>query len=85
VGVSRHWSSGQGEGIVGQSHGVARRRAGSRAANLAGALPAGELPGLALLLLAPTHPRYNAFGWETWHELDMLRCELAQRFAAKRP
>jgi hypothetical protein len=33
----------------------------------------------------PTHPRYNAFDWETWHELDVLRRELAPRFEAKEP
>jgi dipeptidyl aminopeptidase/acylaminoacyl peptidase len=30
-------------------------------------------------------PRYNAFDWETWHELDVLRRELAPRFEAKKP
>jgi hypothetical protein len=54
-----------------------------RAADLAGTLPAGPLPGVAPLFLAPTHPRYNAFDWETWHEIDMLRRELGPRFAAK--
>ena len=33
----------------------------------------------------PADPRYNAFDWETWHELDVLRCELAPRFHAKGP
>jgi len=56
-----------------------------RAADLAGTLPAGALPGLAPLFVAPTHPRYSAFDWETWHELDVLRRELAPRFAAKAP
>ena len=56
-----------------------------RATNLAGTLPAGALPGVAPLFLVPTHPRYNAFDWETWHELDVLRRELAPRFAAKGP
>ena len=56
-----------------------------RAADLAGTLPAGVLPGVAPLFLAPTHPRYSAFDWETWHELDVLRRELAPRFAAKAP
>jgi hypothetical protein len=28
----------------------------------------------------PADPRYNAFDWETWHELDVLRRELAPRF-----
>jgi hypothetical protein len=52
-----------------------------RATDLAGTLPAGALPGLAPLFLAPTHPRYSAFDWETWHEIDVLRRELAPRFA----
>jgi hypothetical protein len=52
-----------------------------RAADLAGTLPAGALPGLAPLFLAPTHPRYSAFDWETWHEIDVLRSQLAPRFA----
>jgi hypothetical protein len=56
-----------------------------RAVNLAGTLPAGALPGLAPLFLAPTHPRYNAFDWETWYEIEVLRRELAPRFAAKGP
>ena len=56
-----------------------------RAADLAGTLPAGALPGLAPLFVAPTHPRYSAFDWETWHELDVLRSELAPRFAAQKP
>jgi hypothetical protein len=34
---------------------------------------------------APTDPRYNAFDWETWHEIDVLRRELAPRFAANKP
>jgi hypothetical protein len=50
-----------------------------RAANVAGTLPSGVLPGVAPLFVAPTHPRYNAFDWETWHELDVLRRELAPR------
>jgi hypothetical protein len=56
-----------------------------RAANLAGTLPAGSLPGIAPLFVPPTQPRYNAFDWETWHELDVLRRELAPRFPAKKP
>src|SRR6516164_11063763 len=56
-----------------------------RAADLAGTLPAGPLPGVAPLFLAPTHPRYNAFDWETWHELDVLRRELAPRITANAP
>jgi hypothetical protein len=55
-----------------------------RAADLAGTLPAGVLPGMAPLFVAPTHPRYNAFDWETWHELDVLRRELAPHFAKER-
>jgi WD40 repeat protein len=34
---------------------------------------------------APTDSRYNAFDWETWHELDVLRRELAPRFEVKKP
>jgi hypothetical protein len=56
-----------------------------RAANVAGALPAGPLPGLLPVFVPPTHPRYNAFDWETWHELDVLRRELAPRFGAQKP
>ena len=56
-----------------------------RAANVVGTLPAGLLPGLQQLFVAPTHPRYNAFDWETWHELDVLRRELASRWEAKQP
>jgi hypothetical protein len=40
---------------------------------------------VAPLFVAPTHPRYSAFDWETWHELDVLRRELAPRFAAQKP
>jgi hypothetical protein len=29
--------------------------------------------------------RYNAFDWETWHELVVLRRELAPRYEAKKP
>ena len=37
-------------------------------------------------LFAPSaDPRYNAFDWETWHEIDVLRRELATRFGAKKP
>jgi hypothetical protein len=56
-----------------------------RAADLAGTLPAGALPGVAPLFVVPTHPRYSALDWETWHELDVLRSELAPRFAAQKP
>jgi hypothetical protein len=56
-----------------------------RAAVLAGTLPAGALLGVAPLFVAPTHPRYNTFDWETWHEIDVLRRELAPRFAANKP
>jgi hypothetical protein len=41
--------------------------------------------GMAIVFAPPTDPRYNAFDWETWHELDVLRRELAPRFAAKQP
>jgi hypothetical protein len=33
----------------------------------------------------PGHSRYNAFDWETWHEIDVLRRELMQRLGAKNP
>jgi WD40 repeat protein len=56
-----------------------------RAADLAGTLPAGALPGVAPLFVLPTHPRYSAFDWETWHELDVLRRELAPRITANAP
>ena len=56
-----------------------------RAANVAATLPGGVLPGVALLFAPPADPRYNAFDWETWHELDVLRRELAPRFEAKKP
>jgi len=56
-----------------------------RATNLAGTLPAGALPGVAPLFVAPTHPRYSAFDWETWHEIDVLCRELGPRFAAQKP
>jgi hypothetical protein len=52
-----------------------------RAANIAGTLPGGVLPGVASLFKPPADPRYNAFDWETWHELDVLRRELIPRFA----
>ena len=52
---------------------------------LAGTLPAGVLPGVLPLFVSPPHPRYNAFDWETWHELDVLRRELAPRFEARKP
>ena len=39
----------------------------------------------APLFAPPTDPRYNAFDWETWHEIDVLRRELAPRFEAKNP
>jgi hypothetical protein len=56
-----------------------------RAANVAGILPAGALPGVAPLFAPPADPRYNAFDWETWQEIDVLRRELAPRFAAQKP
>jgi hypothetical protein len=34
---------------------------------------------------APSDPRYNAFDWETWHEIDVLRRGLAPRFEVKKP
>jgi tetratricopeptide (TPR) repeat protein len=62
-----------------------RGQAAVRAANVVGALPGGVLPGVAMLLAPPADPRYNAFDWETWHEIDVLRRELAPRFEAKKP
>jgi hypothetical protein len=56
-----------------------------RAVNVAGSMSPGVLPGAAPLFVRPTHSRDNAFDWETWHELDVLRRELAPRFAAKGP
>ncbi len=56
-----------------------------RAANLVGMMPSGVLPGMAPLFAPPADPRYNTFDWETWHELDVLRRELAPRFEAKKP
>jgi hypothetical protein len=56
-----------------------------RAAKVAWIVPNGALPGVAPLFVPPTHPRYNAFDWETWHELDVLRRELAPRFRGKEP
>ena len=50
-----------------------------------GALPSGPLVGITELFTPPADPRYNAFDWETWHELDVLRRELAPRFEAKKP
>jgi len=41
----------------------------------------GVLPGVAPLFAPAADPRYNAFDWETWHEIDVLRRELAPRFA----
>jgi WD40 repeat protein len=54
-----------------------------RAANVAGALPGGVLAGVATLGTPPADPRYNPFDWETWHEIDVLRRELAPRFGEK--
>jgi hypothetical protein len=62
-----------------------RQQEAVRAANVAAALPGGVLPGVAPLFVPPADPRYNAFDWETWHELDVLRRELAPRFAAAQP
>jgi hypothetical protein len=56
-----------------------------RAADLGGTLPAGALLGIPPLFVARTHPRYSAFDWETWHELDVLRREIAPRFAPQKP
>jgi hypothetical protein len=56
-----------------------------RAANVVATLPAGVLPGVTPLFTAPADPRYNAFDWETWHELDVLRRELTPRFTRPKP
>jgi hypothetical protein len=62
-----------------------RGQEADRAAKLVGTLSAGKLSGLVPLFAPPADPRYNAFDWETWHELDVLRRELAPRFEAKKP
>jgi hypothetical protein len=62
-----------------------RGQEAARAANVVGALPGGVLPGVATLLEPPADPRYNPFDWETWHEIDVLRRELAPRFEGKKP
>jgi hypothetical protein len=54
-----------------------------RAAAVAATLPGGVLRGVARLFAPPVDPRYNAFDWETWHELAVLRREPAPRFPAK--
>jgi len=56
-----------------------------RAANVVGVLPGGVLPGVAPLFAPPADPRYNAFDWETWHEIDVLRRELAPHLAGRNP
>ncbi len=56
-----------------------------RAVNVVGSLTCCVLSGVSSLFAPPTHPRYNAFDWETWHELDVLRRDLAPRFEAKKP
>ncbi len=48
-----------------------------RAANVLGTLPGGALPGLAMLFAPAADPRADAFDWETWYEVDVLRRELA--------
>jgi len=55
----------------------------ARAANVVGTLPGGVLPGAAALFAPSADPRYNPFDWETWHEIEVLRRELAPRFEAK--
>jgi hypothetical protein len=37
------------------------------------------------ILAPPADPRYNPFDWETWHEIDVLRRELAPRIDANQP
>ena len=56
-----------------------RQQEAVRAANVVGTLPGGMWPGITPLFSPPNDPRYNAFDWETWHELDVLRRELAPR------
>ena len=48
-------------------------------------LPGGMLSGVAPLFALSADPRYNAFDWETWHELDLLHCELTPRFGEQQP
>jgi hypothetical protein len=43
------------------------------------------LSGAAMLSQPPYCSHYNAFDWETWHEIDVLRRELARRFVVKKP
>jgi hypothetical protein len=65
--------------------GLDRGQEAVRATNVVGTLPSGVLAGVSPLFAPPTDPRYNACDWETWHEVDVLRRELAPRFAAKAP
>jgi hypothetical protein len=46
---------------------------------------AGPAPGADNWYPAPPHPRYSAFDWETWYEIDVLRRELTPRFAGQQP
>jgi hypothetical protein len=62
-----------------------RQQEAVRAANLVGTLPGGFLPGVTQLFAPPADPRYNAFDWETWYELDVLRHELALHFVTQTP
>ena len=62
-----------------------RKQEAVRAANVVGTLPGGVWPGIAPLFAPPADPRYNAFDWETWHELDVLRRQLTPRFAEQNP
>jgi eukaryotic-like serine/threonine-protein kinase len=56
------------------------RQEAVRAANVIATVP-GVLPGVTSLFAPPADPRYRALDWETWHELEVLRRELAPRFA----
>ena len=55
------------------------------AANVLGTLSAGVLPSVAPLFASHSYPRYNAFDWKTWQELDVLRRDLTPRFVKKTP
>ena len=57
-----------------------RQQEAVRAANVVGTLPGGVWPGIAPLFAPRSDPRYNAFDWKTWHELDVLRRQLTPRF-----
>jgi WD40 repeat protein len=62
-----------------------RGQEAARAANVVGSPPGGVLPALAMLFAPPADARYNPSDWETWHEIEVLRRELAPRFQANKP